>query len=58
VKSTSYENNRLLQIRQEEQHQHMSQHVLFTLISTLTAYPCFAKENFYELPLLRVWWRC
>jgi hypothetical protein len=35
-------------IGQMEEHQHMSQHVLLMLISTLNTYACFVKKTIFH----------
>ncbi len=44
--------NRLLELGQKEQHQHMSHYVVLTHISTLAAYACFEKRILFHDILL------
>jgi hypothetical protein len=51
----NYEKNWLLLIDQKKQHQHMSQHVLLMIISTLTTYVCFERKTFFHDVYSIIW---
>jgi hypothetical protein len=48
VYSTNYGNKWFMQIDHMERHQHMTQHVLIMLISTLNTYACLGKRTLFH----------